>query len=134
MAFVHTCVCSPGIPVDDSALPDTITILNPNPSSNGVRSIGSDVQMNTTILPEGHVITATSIGVLASIGVFLVRVVSQPSVGIVSVGDELVNSGGPLNLRCKVRSAARAILAAQFAQVRYRELRTSKERREKRYQ
>ncbi|GME27199.1 Molybdopterin binding protein [Neofusicoccum parvum] len=62
-----------------------------------VREVGSDVQAGSTIMKAGEGITAVGgeLGLLASVGVRQVRVFKKPVVGVLSTGDELVDSPRP---------------------------------------
>tara|TARA_B110000971_G_C19881204_1_gene440813 strand:+ start:354 stop:635 length:282 start_codon:yes stop_codon:yes gene_type:complete len=71
--------------------PESIRINKfPVPPSTNVDDIGSHVSDEDVLLQAGHVVTPATVGLLASAGIFLVRVHQQPMVGVVSVGDELV--------------------------------------------
>jgi molybdopterin molybdotransferase len=58
-----------------------------------VREAGGDLQAGQTVFEAGTVLGAAAIGVLASVGTTSVRVVPRPKVGVLSTGDELVESG-----------------------------------------
>ena len=61
-----------------------------------VRRAGDDVHKGDLLFPTGTELRPAVVGVLASVGLVSVRVVSRPRVGVLSTGDELVEDGGPL--------------------------------------
>ena len=69
--------------------PESINIKGILKKGDNVRAIGSDIAEDQEILPAGHVLNPTSIGLLATFGIFLVRVHLQPTIGIFSIGDEV---------------------------------------------
>jgi molybdopterin molybdotransferase len=73
-----------------------------------VREAGGDLQAGQTVFEAGTVLGAAAIGVLASVGTTSVRVVPRPKVGVLSTGDELVESG-PL-APGKIRDSNRPML------------------------
>ena len=52
---------------------------------------GEDVTKGSLILKTGHVLRSQDIGMLAGLGIYAVKVLEKPRIGIISVGDELVN-------------------------------------------
>lgn len=66
-----------------------------------IREVGSDVKMGSVILHRGDTITAVGgeLGLLASVGVSEVQVYRKPIIGVLSTGDELVESDMPVPLR-----------------------------------
>jgi molybdopterin molybdotransferase len=75
-----------------------------------VRPAGGDLQRGDAVFATGTVLTPAHIGVLASLGVVDVRCFPRPRVGVVSTGDELVQSG-PLELG-RIRDSNRPMLLA----------------------
>ena len=63
---------------------------------NHVRRAGEDVRPGDRLFEAGTRLTAGHLGVLASVGVQTVSVVRRPRVGVISTGDELVDTGRPL--------------------------------------
>lgn len=57
---------------------------------------GTDVAQGETVLRAGDVLSSRETGVLAAMGIGLVRVFRKPRVAILSTGDEIVRPGGPL--------------------------------------
>ena len=65
-----------------------------------VREPGSDIQLNSLILPKGTFITSLGgeIGVLAAAGIRTVPVFTKPRVGVLSTGDEVTDISDPIPL------------------------------------
>lgn len=68
--------------------------------NDNVREAGSDVQKGSVILAKGTVISANGgeVGLLASVGLYTVKVYRKFKVGVLSTGDELVNHTEPRKL------------------------------------
>jgi len=73
-----------------------------------VRAAGGDLRAGQVVFEAGMLLGAAAIGVLASIGATSVRVHPRPRVGVLSTGDELVESG-PL-APGKIRDSNRPML------------------------
>ncbi|MCD6323599.1 MAG: molybdopterin biosynthesis protein, partial [Desulfurococcales archaeon] len=65
------------------------------PGENIARA-GSDILRGELILREGTLLTSAEIAALAAVGVDKVKVFKSPRVGIISIGDELVEPGAEL--------------------------------------
>jgi molybdenum cofactor synthesis domain-containing protein len=78
-----------------------------------VRAAGGDLEVGALVFTAGTVLGPAHLGVLASIDVRRVRVHPRPRVGVISTGDELVESGpiGP----GQIRDSNRPMLVAQVA-------------------
>ncbi|ERF68933.1 hypothetical protein EPUS_08167 [Endocarpon pusillum Z07020] len=65
-----------------------------------VREPGSDIQLNSLILPKGTFITSLGgeIGVLAAAGIRTVPVFTKPRIGVLSTGDEVTDISDPIPL------------------------------------
>lgn len=83
----------------DSVIPyELITIKNGNVTINleeikhfqNVHEKGKDRKKNDIILTKNTLISSADIGVLATVGKYIVKVAKQPKVMIISTGDELV--------------------------------------------
>ncbi|UEA17606.1 molybdopterin molybdotransferase MoeA [Pasteurella canis] len=61
-----------------------------------IRKIGEDVKQNEIILAKGALLNATSLPLLASLGISQVKAFPRLKVAILSTGDELVPVGQPL--------------------------------------
>jgi molybdenum cofactor synthesis domain-containing protein len=78
-----------------------------------VRRAGGDLEAGDAVFAPGTVLTPARIGVLATVGARTVRVIPRARVGVLSTGDELVESG-PL-APGKIRDSNRPMLLAQLA-------------------
>jgi molybdenum cofactor synthesis domain-containing protein len=97
-----------------------VTIRTSVSVGDAIRRAGSDVQVGTTVLTYGVVVTPMVEGVLASINARTVAVYARPRVGILSTGDELVDDGSPLQpgqIRESNRTMLRRIIGETGADV-----------------
>ena len=78
-----------------------------------VRRAGGDLEAGDVVFEPGTVLTAARIGVLATVGARRVRAYPRARVGVLSTGDELVETG-PLEPG-KIRDSNRPMLLAQLA-------------------
>jgi molybdenum cofactor synthesis domain-containing protein len=78
-----------------------------------VRRAGGDLEAGDVVFEPGTVLTASRIGVLATVGARRVRAYPRVRVGVLSTGDELVETG-PLEPG-KIRDSNRPMLLAQLA-------------------
>ena len=83
------------------------------PSENVVQQ-ASEARANRPVLAAGRLIGVGEIGILASIGITKVRVYRQPTVAILSTGDEVVPISGKPEW-FQVRNSNATILAAEVA-------------------
>jgi len=81
------------------------------PSAN-TRQPGEDMRAGETVLMAGRLLRAADIGLLASLGIAVVRVFRRPEVAILSTGDELVELGQELGPGQIVNSNAYTLAAA----------------------
>jgi len=79
-----------------------------------VRIRGEDVKRGAGLFSPGDRISVGGAGLLAALGVREVRVSRQPLIGVMSTGDELLESGQPL-VPGKIYESNRAILAPLLA-------------------
>jgi molybdopterin molybdotransferase len=77
-----------------------------------VREAGEDLRSGETVLEPGRLLRPADIGLLASLGLSMLRVARRPRVAIVSTGDELVDIGEPLGPGQIVNSNAYTLAAA----------------------
>ena len=72
---------------------DEIVIREELAQGSHVRPAGEDVQKGEVVLKKGAVLRPSEIGVLASLGLEMVKVIRRPLVSILATGDELLNVG-----------------------------------------
>ena len=77
-----------------------------------VRHPGEDMRAGETVLVPGRVLRPADIGLIASIGLPMVRVARRARVAIIATGDELVDVGEPLGPGQIVNSNAYTLAAA----------------------
>jgi len=70
---------------------DEIEVLKPVAEGENVLQLGEDVQVGETVIHSGRRLRPQEIGGLMALGVTEASVVSQPRVGILSTGDELIS-------------------------------------------
>ena len=77
--------------------PDGILeIHHSTPPGNNIAGAGSDIAMGETVLRRGRLLTSREIGMLAAVGVAVVKVYRRPRIAILSTGDEIVPPGSPI--------------------------------------
>jgi molybdopterin molybdotransferase len=77
-----------------------------------VRHPGEDMRVGETVLEAGRTLRAADIGLIASLGLPMVRVARRARVAILATGDELVDVGEPLGPGQIVNSNAYTLAAA----------------------
>lgn len=82
--------------VDDSGNSSTLRFDKIPSQFENVREAGSDITKGQLLFPAQTTLTAGHLGVLASLGMYVVKVFPRAKVGIISTGDELSNENGPL--------------------------------------
>jgi molybdenum cofactor synthesis domain-containing protein len=88
-----------------------VVIGQPVPEGEAVRGVGEDVAVGDALAEPGTVLTPAHLGVLANQGIAEVMAHPRPRVGILSTGDELASSVGPL-APGQIRDANRHTLLA----------------------
>ena len=73
-----------------------IGILIEAESGLNIRRAGEDILKGAKVLRRGVVIRPSEVGVLASLGRSMVKVIRRPRIAILATGDELVSIGKPL--------------------------------------
>ena len=92
----------------------TVLINGSVVAGQNIRRAGEDVEAGSVVFEAGAVLTPAHLGVLASIGVRDVRVHPHPRVGVISTGNELIDSPmplGPGQLRESNRQGLLAVVA-----------------------
>lgn len=80
-----------------------------------IRNVGSDIEKDSIVLKAGELIDCAEIGLLATVGVTLVKVYRRPSVAVLSTGDELVEADTKTLKWGQIRDSNRAMLLAAAA-------------------
>ena len=97
----------------DRAAPDGVFVHQPARTDDHVRPAGGDLAAGQVVFPAGTVLGPAHVGVLASVGVRSVSVHRRARVGVLSTGDELVETGRlpPGKIRDSNRPMLRALVA-----------------------
>ncbi len=83
-----------------------------------IRHIGEDIKKGQMVFPKGSVLSPGHLGVLASIGIDQIKVFPRIRVGVLSSGDELVESGSFVN-RGQIRDSNRKTLIGLLQQASF---------------
>ena len=92
-----------------------VTVAESVPAGNHIRRAGEDLTVGQTVFGPGEVLTPGHLGVLASLGIYEVRVRPRARVGVMSTGDELVDGPEPL-VAGQIRDSNRHTLLALLAE------------------
>jgi molybdopterin molybdotransferase len=97
---------------------DAVRVLHEAQTGDHIRPAGGDLAPGQPVFPAGTVLTAAHLGVLASLDHHEVAVVPRARVGVLSTGDELVESGAlaPGQIRDANRPMLLALVAAAGAE------------------
>ncbi len=68
------------------------------PVGNHIRPTGDDVQSGDIVFTAGTALSPAHLGVCTSIGVYEVEAYRRPRIGVISTGDELVDTPRPLQM------------------------------------
>lgn len=93
-----------------------IRILTGVSKGQDIRPVGYDIEKGSVVLRYGERIGAAEIGLLATIGVVMVKVYPRPTIAVLSTGDELVNPDSHPLGQGQIRDSNRAMLLAAIAQ------------------
>jgi len=76
--------------------PTEIGILREVAAGWNIRRAGEDISRGGIVLSRGAVLRPSEVGILASLGRIVVKVIRRPTVAILATGDELADIGEPL--------------------------------------
>ena len=74
---------------------NTVTLTTPVTSTNIIPP-GEDVTTGTLLVPKGKILTASDLALIAGQGIAEIEVYKKLSIGLISTGSELLNTGSPL--------------------------------------
>lgn len=74
---------------------NTVTLTAPVTSANIIPP-GEDVAAGTLLVPKGKILTASDLALIAGQGIAEIGVYKKLSIGLISTGSELLNTGSPL--------------------------------------
>lgn len=81
-----------------------------------IRPVGCDIEKDAVVLKSGERLGAAEIGLLATVGVMIVKVYSTPTIAVLSTGDELVEPTIGCLSRGQIRDSNRAMILAAATQ------------------
>ncbi|OMO71133.1 hypothetical protein CCACVL1_18422 [Corchorus capsularis] len=81
-----------------------------------IRPVGCDIQKGEVVLKSGERIGASEVGLLATVGVTMVKVQPTPTIAVLSTGDELVEPTTGSLSRGQIRDSNRAMILAAATQ------------------
>ncbi len=84
------------VPGPEVAVGSQVQLSGQPEVGSGVLAVGSIAAEGATVLPDGAIIDATAIGLLALLGRLRVSVRPQPRVVVVTIGNELLQVGAPM--------------------------------------
>ncbi|XP_057441545.1 molybdopterin biosynthesis protein CNX1 isoform X2 [Lotus japonicus] len=96
--------------------PMRVRILVKTTQGNDIRPVGVDIEKDAVVLTAGERLGASEIGLLATVGVTMVKVYPTPTVAVLSTGDELVEPTTGHLSRGQIRDSNRSMLLAALAQ------------------
>ncbi|XP_010240846.1 PREDICTED: molybdopterin biosynthesis protein CNX1 [Nelumbo nucifera] len=81
-----------------------------------IRPVGCDIEKDAIVLRSGERIGTSEVGLLATMGVMLVKVFPNPTVAVLSTGDELVEPTKECLGRGQIRDSNRSMIMAAAVQ------------------
>ncbi|XP_071723301.1 molybdopterin biosynthesis protein CNX1-like [Rutidosis leptorrhynchoides] len=93
-----------------------VQILVQTSRGTDIRPVGCDIEKGAMVLKSGEKIGASEIGLLATMGVMMVKVYPTPTIGVLSTGDELVEPTTGCLGRGQIRDSNRAMLLSAAIQ------------------
>jgi len=100
---------------DDGTEELEIEIMNQVAAGQEIRPVGSDISAEQVILKQGTVLTAADVGLLATVGRNSVKVFTQPTIAVLSTGNELEDCSGSLKTG-RIRDSNRPTLISLLRQ------------------
>ncbi|XP_059659733.1 molybdopterin biosynthesis protein CNX1 isoform X2 [Cornus florida] len=100
----------------DSVESKRVRILEQTIQGVDIRPVGFDVEKDAVVLKSGERLGAAEIGLLATMGVIMVKVYPTPTIAVLSTGDELVEPTIGYLGRGQIRDSNRAMILAAAAQ------------------
>ena len=94
---------------------DRVNVETTVKPGNHIRRPGEDVAAGEQVLEPGTVVTPGRVGLLAAVGAYEVSAHGRPRVGVLSTGDELADTAGPLR-RGQIRDTNRRTLLGLVAE------------------
>ncbi|KAF9625689.1 hypothetical protein IFM89_025991 [Coptis chinensis] len=98
--------------------PKQVIILKQASRGLDIRPVGCDIEKDIIVLRSGELVGPSEIGLLATVGVTMVKVYPCPTIAVLSTGDELVDPSTENLSRGQIRDSNRAMLLAAAVQQR----------------